>query len=95
MDQALQNAYNKPPKGPGGVISFSNRKEAVAQWNRIKHRKAQFTFFVLDLCQLNDDREYSLHHEFSEAIAWADEEAVEQVTTFIAERQNPCDMSGN
>ena len=48
------------------------------------------------MCQvLNDDREYSLHYEFSETIRQADEEAVEQITTFIAERQNPFDLSGN
>ena len=68
MDQALEKEYNKPAKGPSSVIGFSNRKEAVAQWNLIKHEKAQFTKFLQDLCQLNDDREYSLHHEFSEAI---------------------------
>ena len=49
----------------------------VAQWNVIKHEEAQSTKFLQDLCQLNDDREYSLYHEFSEAIIRTDEEAVE------------------
>ena len=31
MDQALEMAYNKPAKGPGGDIGFTRRKEAVAK----------------------------------------------------------------
>ena len=30
MDQALEMAYNKPAKGPGGVIGFTRQKESVA-----------------------------------------------------------------
>ena len=73
------------------VVSSASQieKKTVAQWNLTKHEKAQFTKFRQDLYQLNDGREYSLHHEFSEAIARADKEAVEQITTFIAERQIP------
>ena len=88
MDMALEKEYNKPAKGPGGVIGLSSRKEAVAQWNLIKHEKAQYTKFLQELCLLNDDREYFLHHEFSRAITQADEEAVEQITSYISERQN-------
>ena len=50
INQVLEKEYNKPAKGPGGVTGFSNRKEAVVQWNLIKHEKAQFTKFLQDLC---------------------------------------------
>ena len=32
MDMALEKEYSKPAKEPGGVIGFSSRKEAIAQW---------------------------------------------------------------
>ena len=95
MDMALEKEYNKPAKEPGRVIGFSSRKEAVAQWNLIKHGKAQYTKFLQELCLLNDDREYSLHHEFSRVITQADEEAVEQITSYISGRQNPFDFSSH
>ena len=41
MDQALEKAYNKPAKGQGGTIGFTRRKEAVAQFNLIRHEKAK------------------------------------------------------
>ena len=95
MDMALEKEYNKPAKGPGGVIGFSSQKEAVALWNLIKHEKVQYTKFLQELCLLNDDREYSLHPEFSRAITQADEEAVEQITSYISERQKPFDFSNH
>ena len=66
MDMALEKEYNKPAKGPGRVIGFSSRKEVVAQWNLIKHEKAQYTKFLQELCLLNDDREYSFIMNFLE-----------------------------
>ena len=33
MDQALEQAYN------GGVIGYTRKKEAVAQWNLLHHEK--------------------------------------------------------
>ena len=29
MDMALEKEYNKPAKGPGGVIGFSSRKDGI------------------------------------------------------------------
>ena len=37
IDQALEKAYNKPAKGPGGIIGYTRRKESVAKWNLIQH----------------------------------------------------------
>ena len=31
MDQALEKEYNKPAKGPGGVIGITRKKERVAK----------------------------------------------------------------
>ena len=44
---------------------------------------------------MNDDREYSLHHELSRAITQADEDASEQITSYISERQNPFGFSSH
>ena len=43
MDQAFEKEYNKPAKDQGGITCISCRKEAVAQWNIIKHEKSKFT----------------------------------------------------
>ena len=55
MDQALEKEYNKPAKGQGCIIGISRRKEAVAQWNIIKHEKAKFIKYLRELCCLNED----------------------------------------
>ena len=43
MNQALEKQYNKPGKGPLGIIGFTRRKEAVCKWNIIKHEKFLYT----------------------------------------------------
>ena len=43
MDQALEKACNKPAKGQGGIIGFTRRKEAVAQFNLIRHENAKIS----------------------------------------------------
>ena len=62
MDQALEKEYNKPAKGPGGVIGFSQKKASVSTWNLIKHEKARITNLLRDQCHMNDYGELSLHH---------------------------------
>ena len=76
MDQALEKAYIKPAKGQSGIIGVTCRKEAVCNRNIIKHDKAQFTNFLYELCALNYDDEYTLHHEFSKSITDADKHCV-------------------
>ena len=93
MDQALEKEYDKPAKGQGGIIGISKRKEAVAQWNITKHEKAKFTKHLHELCSLNDEGEYTLHHEFSRSLIEADEECMVQIGNYIAERNNPFDTS--
>ena len=50
MDQILEKEYNKPAKGQGGIIGISRRKEAVAQWNIMKHEKSKFPKHLRELC---------------------------------------------
>ena len=52
MDQALEKVYNKPTKGQGGIIGFTRRKEAVAQFNQIRHEKARISSFLLSIYHL-------------------------------------------
>ena len=42
---------------------------------------------------MNEDNEYTVHHEFSQTLTEADRESVEKIVTYIAERNNPFDMS--
>ena len=86
-----KSTYNKPAKDQGGIIGFSRRKEDVAQWNIIKHEKAKFTNHLRELCCLTEGDEYSLHHEFSSSLIEVDEKCVEQIVSYIAERNNPFD----
>ena len=95
MDQALEKEYNKPAKSHGGIIGITRRKEAVAKWNIIKHEKSSYTKFLEDLCDLSDDTEFSLHHEFSLSLAKNEESYVEEITNYISERMNPFDSSSS
>ena len=42
IDQASEKQYDKPAKAQSGIVAFSRRKEAVCQWNSIKHKKSKF-----------------------------------------------------
>ena len=95
MDQDLEKAYNKPAKGPSGIIGVSRKKETVCKWNIIMHEKRQFTDFLQDLCCLDDNAEYSFHHEFSNAITEKDEICVKQLVDYMAQRGNPFETSGH
>ena len=53
IDQALEKAYNKPAKDPGGIIGFTRKKESVAKWNLIRHEKSGFTKFIEDFSDRN------------------------------------------
>ena len=46
-----------------------------------------------ELSCLNEDNEDTVHYKFSQALTEADEECVEQIVTYIAERNNPFDTS--
>ena len=67
MDQVLKiRSTNKPVKNRSSIIKISCRKEAVAKWNIIKQDKSKFATFLCELCSLDEEDEYSLHHKFSE-----------------------------
>ena len=89
MDQALEKSYNKPAKGKSGIIGITRRKEAVAQYDIIKHEKLQLVNYLLEFCEINYDSEYDLHHESSPAITEKDEMMVNHMTNYIFERRNP------
>ena len=65
MDKANEKEYDKVAKGGGGVIGITPRKEAVAQWKLINHEKVEYLRFLQELCDIDEDGEYNLHHEFS------------------------------
>ena len=93
MDQALEKQYNKPAKGPSGIIRFTRCKEAVCKWNIIKHKKFLYTQALSEICQLKTEDQYSLHHEFSETATQEEREAVAKMIQFIEERGSPSDVS--
>ena len=95
MDQALEKAYNKPAKGQGGIIGFTRRKEAVAQFNLIRHEKARISTFLRSITQTAIQDEYTLHHEFSESITKRDVEHVTKAVTYIRNKHNPFSMETN
>ena len=63
FDQALEQCYNRPAKVSGGIIGVTRKKNAVALWGIIKHKKVQF----VDLLKKKNDvhGELSLHHDFN------------------------------
>ena len=67
FDQALKQHYNHPAKMSGGIIGVTRKKDAVALWGIIKHKKDQY----VDLMKTKDDvhGELSLHHNFNPTTA--------------------------
>ena len=63
FDQALEQCYNRPAKVSGGIIGVTRKKDAVALWGIIKHKKDQY----VDLLKKKNDfnEELSLHHDFN------------------------------
>lgn len=91
MDQALETKYNKPSKSASGIIGYTRRKEAVCKWDLIKHEKSNYTNMLRGTTGIDNQDEYSLHHEFSDKRTEADQKSVKQIVTYIAERGNPFD----
>ena len=86
MDQALEMAYNKPAKGPGGVIGFTKQKESVAKWNINKHEKSKILSLLDDICDMEANDEYSIHYEFSDAVTARDENNVDILKSFLSKK---------
>ncbi len=67
FDQALEQCYNRPAKVSGGIIGVTRKKDAVALWGIIKHKKDLY----VDLLKKKNDvqGELSLHHAFNSSTA--------------------------
>lgn len=89
MDQALEKEYNKPAKSQSGIIGFTRRKEAVCKWNLIKHEKAKYRGFLYAACQMDDEDEYSLHHEYASSTTLIDQQNNSLLIEYILQRTNP------
>ena len=89
LDQVLQKKYKKSAKGPSRIIWYTRRKESVLKWNIIHHEKRQFTDFLYYICCIDDESEYSLHHEISDAKTEADVICVSQLENYISHWGNP------
>ena len=83
MDQTLEKSYNKPAKSQPGIIGISRRKEAMAKRNIVKQDKSKFATFLCKLCSLDEEDDYSLHHEFSKAITDTDTHCISPVINYI------------
>mgnify|MGYP002804435058 CR=1 FL=1 len=67
FDQALEQCYNRPAKVSGGIIGVTRKKDAVALWDIIKHKKDQY----VQLLKMDEETEgeLSLHHDFNYSTA--------------------------
>ena len=92
MDQALESKYNKQAKSASGVIRVSRRKEAVCEWNLIKHEKSNYTKMLRDISGIDIEDKYSLHHEFSQQHTTTDLKYIQQLVSYVVERGNPFDV---
>ena len=91
-DQALEKCYNKPAKVSDGIIGVTRRKEAVALWNITKHQKDLYVTRMKSWCGLNEDDEFSLHHEFNSSSSLTGLLWVSQVIEYIKSIANPFDI---
>ena len=91
----MEKTYSKTAKGPSGVIGITKTKEAVLKWNILKHMKTKYTYFLYDVCNMSDDDEYSIHHEFSSSETALDELQVQQIFSSISKYGNPFDLGSS
>ena len=87
MDMALEKVYNKPAKNIGGIIGITSKKEAVAQWNLLKHEKDLHVSNMLEWANLSAskdrDSELNLHHEFTNSFAIRSNERVQMFLNYL------------
>ncbi|CAB3982221.1 Hypothetical predicted protein [Paramuricea clavata] len=67
FDQALEQSYNRPAKVSRGIIGVTRKKDAVALWGIIKHKKDEY----VHLFKMQDgvDGELFVHHNFNQSSA--------------------------
>ena len=87
FDQALEQHYNRPAKVSGGIIDVTRKKDAVALWEIIKHKKDQY----VDLLKKKNDvpGELSLHHDFNPSTAVAIVKMTQDIQEYLLKVCNP------
>ena len=87
FDQALEQSYNRPAKVSGGIIGVTRKKDAVALWGIIKHKKDEY----VHLLKMQDDvaGELSVHHDFNESSAKKMKELVQEIEDYIQKVCSP------
>ena len=87
--------YNKPAKSQSGNIGITRKKEAASKWNILRHEKLQYTQFLEQMCNISNNDEYSLHHEFSPSVTENDREVVSNIIDYINKHVNPFRLDEN
>ena len=91
MDQALESKYNKPARGASGIIGIARRKAAVGKWNLIKYEKSNYTNLLRQMSGINNEDQYSLHHDFSKQRTETDLHCIKKLVAYVNERGNSFD----
>ena len=81
FDQALEQCYNRPAKVSGGIIGVTRKKDAVALWDIIKHKKDQYVHLLK--MQEDVEGELSLHHDFNQSTATKISALVQEIDTYL------------
>ncbi len=81
FDQALEQSYNRPAKVSGGIIGVTRKKDAVALWDIIKHKKDEYVHLLKKRDDV--DGELSLHHDFNRSITDKFTKMTKEVKAYI------------
>ena len=65
MKQDLKSKYNKLAKRASSIIGIKRKKEAVCKCNLMRREKPNYTKLLREISAINNEDEYSLHHEYS------------------------------
>lgn len=88
FDQALEQNYNRPAKVSGGIISVTRKKDAVALWSTINHKKDGYVH-LLKMQDDDEDREMSIHHDFNYSSAKKVKVLVQEVQDYLQKVCSP------
>ena len=60
----------------------------MAKWNIIKHEKSKIVIFLDEICDIQANDEYSIHHKFPDAVTESDEKSVDILKSFLSKKSD-------
>ena len=78
-DMTLEQSVNLDSKSKGGIVSITQKPEALERWFLTCHERAATTSAIKEICGIEDSERVGTHKESSQARIRRDEEDVKKL----------------